>query len=74
MSKELTGQDTIFRNAVKFKDKLYFCGAVNMIPCIYHMDPKTDECKQVYAGMTLEEYMEAYQKGGVSRDSGNVCV
>lgn len=73
MSKESTGQNTIFRNAVEFKDKLYFCGAVNTIPCIYQVDPETDECKQVYAGMTLEEYMEAYQKG-VSVGIRGMCV
>ena len=42
MSKELTGQNTIFRNAVEFKGKLYFCGAVNTIPCIYQVNPETD--------------------------------
>ncbi|WP_204162689.1 hypothetical protein [Sporofaciens musculi] len=73
MSKESTGQNTIFRNAVEFKNKLYFCGAVNTIPCIYQVDPETDECKQVYAGMTLEEYMEAYQKG-VSVGIRGMCV
>lgn len=73
MSKELTGQNTIFRNAVEFKDKLYFCGAVNTIPCIYQVDPETDECKQVYAGMTMEEYMEAYRKG-VSVGIRGMCV
>lgn len=73
MSKELTDQNTIFRNAVRFKDKLYFCGAVNTIPCIYQVDPETDECKQVYAGMTLDEYMEAYQKG-LSVGIRGMCV
>lgn len=73
MSKELTGQNTIFRNAVEFKGKLYFCGAVNTIPCIYQVNPQTDECKQVYAGMTMEEYMEAYKKG-VSVGIRGMCV
>lgn len=73
MSKELTNQNTIFRNAVVFKDKLYFCGAVNTIPCIYQVDPKTDECKQVYAGMTLDEYMAAY-KQGLSVGIRGMCV
>lgn len=63
MSKDLTNQNTIFRNAVEFKDKLYFCGSVNTVPCIYQVDPETDECKQVYAGMTLEEYLDAYSRG-----------
>lgn len=63
MSMDTTGSNVIFRNALEFKDKLYFCGSVNTIPCIYQVDPETDECKQVYAGMTLEEYMQAYQAG-----------
>lgn len=73
MSKELTGQNTIFRNAVEFKDKLYFCGAVNTI---HHLSggSKTDECKQVYAGMTLEEYMAAYQKGVSVGIRGCACM
>lgn len=73
MSKDLTNQNTIFRNAIEFKDKLYFCGSVNTIPCIYQVDPKTDECKQVYAGMTLEEYMEEYSKG-ISVGIRGMCV
>lgn len=63
MSKELTGQNTIFRNAVEFHDKLYFCGAVNAIPVIYEVDPRTDTCREVYAGMTIEEYREAFSRG-----------
>ena len=63
MSMDTTGTNCIFRNAVEFKDKLYFCGSVNSIPCIYQVDPKTDECKQVYAGMTIEEYYSAFQDG-----------
>ena len=73
MSRELTGQNTIFRNAVRFKDMLYFCGAVNTIPCIYQVDPETDECKQVYAGMTMEEYMDAYRQG-ISVGIRGMCV
>ena len=73
MSKDLTDQNTIFRNAVEFKGKLYFCGSVNTIPCIYQVDPETDECKQVYAGMTLEEYMEEYSKG-ISVGIRGMCV
>lgn len=73
MSMDTTGTNCIFRNAVEFKDKLYFCGSVNTIPCIYQIDPKTDECKQVYAGMTLEEYYSAYQKG-VSVGIRGMCV
>ena len=63
MSQDLTGQNTIFRNAVEFNGKLYFCGAVNTIPVIYEVNPETDECREAYAGMTLEEYKEAFLKG-----------
>lgn len=73
MSKDLTDQNTIFRNAVVFKDKLYFCGAVNTIPCIYQVDPETDECREVYAGMTMEEYIAAYRQG-VSVGIRGMCV
>lgn len=73
MSQDRTGTNCLFRNAVEFKDKLYFCGAVNGVPCIYQIDPKTDECRQVYAGMTLEEYMTAYQSG-VSAGIRGMCV
>lgn len=73
MSKDRTGQNTIFRNAVRFKDKLYFCGSVNAIPCIFQVDPKNDECTQVYAGMTLEEYSMAY-KQGLSVGIRGMCV
>lgn len=49
MSMDRTGTNCLFRNAVEYKGKLYFCGAVNGLPCIYQINPETDECKQVYA-------------------------
>lgn len=63
MSKADTGQNTIFRNAVEFNGRLYFCGAVNSLPVIYEVDPETDECREVYSGMTAAEYKEAFAKG-----------
>lgn len=73
MSKEKTGTNCLFRNAVEYKGKLYFCGAVNAVPCIYQINPETDECRQVYAGMTLEEYIECY-KSGLSSGIRGMCV
>lgn len=73
MSKETTGTNCLFRNAVEFQGKLYFCGAVNAVPCIYQIDPATDECKQVYVGMTLAEYAAAYRSGLCSGIRG-MCV
>lgn len=63
MSKADTGQNTIFRNAVELNGKLYFCGAVNALPVIYEIDPETDACREVYAGMTMDEYKAAFLKG-----------
>ncbi|WP_295268462.1 hypothetical protein [uncultured Catenibacterium sp.] len=69
MSKSTTGQSPTFRNAIEYKDKLYFCGAVTekgtvaALPSIYCIDPKTDDIKRVYTGMTLQEYGQAYKEG-----------
>ncbi len=73
MSKADTGQNTIFRNAVELDGRLYFCGAVNGLPVIYEVNPETDECKEVYAGMTMEEYKEAFMKG-YSVGIRGICV
>ncbi len=67
MSKNTTGQSPLFRNAVKYNDKLYFCGSVNSsgigLPSIYEVDPETDRIQEVYTGLTLEEYAQAYKEG-----------
>ena len=69
MSNSTTGQSPTFRNAIEYKDKLYFCGAVAekgtraALPSIYCIDPKTDDIKRVYTGMTLQEYGQAYKEG-----------
>lgn len=69
MSKSLNGKGPLFRNAMRYKDKLYFCGAVAekgsraSLPSIYCIDPKTDDIKRVYTGMTLQEYGQAYKEG-----------
>ena len=69
MSNSTTGQSPTFRNAIEYKNKLYFCGAVAekgsraSLPSIYCIDPKTDDIKRVYTGMTLQEYGQAYKEG-----------
>lgn len=73
MSTATTGTNCLFRNAVEFKGKLYFCGAVNSVPCIYQVNPETDEFKQVYAGMTIDEYISAY-KSGLSVGIRGMCI
>ena len=69
MSETTTGEGPLFRNAIRFKDKLYFCGSVRHnrtqggLPSIYCVDPKTDSVSCVYTGMTAQEIGKAYQLG-----------
>lgn len=68
MSKSLNGISPQFRNAIQYKDKLYFCGSVNDgrggLPSIYEIDPKDDSFKCVYEGLSnTTEFYQAYQKG-----------
>lgn len=69
MSKSLNGKGPLFRNAMRYKDKLYFCGSVRNkgakagLPSIYCIDPKTDDIKRVYTGITPQELGAAYKEG-----------
>lgn len=69
MSKSFNNIAPQFRNAICYKDKLYFCGAVTAngragLPSVYEIDPKDDSFKCVYEGLSnMQEYMQAYQKG-----------
>lgn len=63
MSKSMTGDNVAFRNGVVYNDKIYFCGAVNVLPCVYEIDPETDEHKLIYTGVSMEDYVAAYKEG-----------
>lgn len=63
MSKCTTGDNAMFRNVTAYNGKFYFCGAVNNLPCIYELDPETDEITMVYQGMTLQDYYQGYMNG-----------
>ena len=69
MSQSLNGKGPLFRNAMRYKDKLYFCGSVRNkgaksgLPSIYCIDPKTDDIKCVYTGITPQELGAAYKEG-----------
>ena len=69
MSQSLNGKGPLFRNAMRYKDKLYFCGSVRNkgaksgLPSIYCIDPKTDDIKCVYTGITPQEIGAAYKQG-----------
>ena len=69
MSKSHNGISPLFRNAIRYKDKLYFCGSVNAngrggLPSIYEVDPNDDRITCVYEGLSnMQEYAQAYKAG-----------
>ena len=80
LSESLNGVGPLFRNAVSYKGKLYFCGSVRTnggksgLPAVYEIDPKTDEWKAVYQGLSsMQDYGAAY-KQGISTGIRGMCV
>ena len=78
MAKSFNGYAPLFRNAVEYHGKLYFCGSVvganGGLPSVWQVDPVTDECKAVYTGLsTLQDYLAAYRQG-ISTGIRGMCV
>lgn len=80
LSESLNGVGPLFRNAVSYKGRLYFCGSVRTnggksgLPAVYEIDPKTDEWKVVYQGLSsMQDYGAAY-KQGISTGIRGMCV
>lgn len=79
MSGTLNGHTPLFRNAIEYHGKLYFCGSVGgggigFLPSVWQVDPETDECKVVYAGLnSVQDYAAAY-KEGISAGIRGMCV
>ena len=79
MSGTLNGQTPLFRNAIEYKGKLYFCGSVGgggigFLPSVWQVDPETDECKPVYLGLnSAKDYAAAY-KQGICTGIRGMCV
>ena len=78
MAKSFNGYAPLFRNAVEYHGKLYFCGSVvganGGLPSVWQVDPVTDECKVVYTGLsTLQDYLAAYRQG-ISTGIRGMCV
>ena len=69
MANSLNGVTPLFRNAILYKDKLYFCGSVTAngrvgLPSVYEIDPTDDSFKCVYTGLSnMQEYAQAYKEG-----------
>ena len=79
MSGTLNGHTPLFRNAIEYHGKLYFCGSVGgggigFLPSVWQVDPETDEFKVVYAGLnSVQDYAAAY-KEGISTGIRGMCV
>lgn len=80
LSESLNGVGPLFRNAVSYRGKLYFCGSVRTnggksgLPAVYEIDPKTDKYKVVYQGLSsMQDYGAAY-KQGISTGIRGMCV
>ena len=79
MSGTLNGHTPLFRNAIEYHGELYFCGSVGgggigFLPSVWQVDPETDECKVVYAGLnSVQDYAAAY-KEGISTGIRGMCV
>lgn len=68
MANSLNGMSPLFRNAIKFRDKLYFCGSVSTngqrgLPSIYEVDPATDTVKLAFRGIEPKDAYAAAQLG-----------
>ncbi len=79
MSGTLNGHTPLFRNAIEYHGKLYFCGSVGgggigFLPSGGQVDPETDECKVVYAGLNSVQDYAAAHKEGISTGIRGMCV
>ena len=79
MSGTLNGHTPLFRNAIEYKGKLYFCGSVGgggigFLPSVWQVDPETDECKPVYIGLNSVKDYAAAHKQGISTGIRGMCV
>lgn len=79
MSGTLNGHTPLFRNAIEYHGKLYFCGSVGgggigFLPSVWQVDPETDECKVVYVGLNSVQDYAAAHKEGISTGIRGMCV
>ena len=79
MSNSLNHMAPLFRNAIAYNGKLYFCGSVHVngrsgLPSVYEIDPTDDSYKAVYVGLSsMQDYGAAYKKG-ISTGIRGMCV
>lgn len=73
MGKSIDGINVLFRNVCEYKGKLYFCGSVSGLAKIVQVDPETDECKIVYAGISAQDAYLAH-KAHISSTIRGLCV
>ena len=79
MSNSFNHMAPLFRNAIAYNGKLYFCGSVHVngrsgLPSVYEIDPTDDSYKAVYVGLSsMQDYGAAYKKG-ISTGIRGMCV
>ena len=79
MSNSFNHMAPLFRNAIAYNGKLYFCGSVHVngrsgLPSVYEIDPTDDSYKAVYVGLSsIQDYGAAYKKG-ISTGIRGMCV
>ena len=79
MSNSLNGMAPLFRNAIAYNGKLYFCGSVHVdgrsgLPSVYEIDPTDDSYKAVYVGLSSMQDYGAADKKGISTGIRGMCV
>ena len=77
MSGTLNGHTPLFRNAnwvIEQDGQVVGGGGIGFLPSVWQVDPETDECKVVYAGLnSVQDYAAAY-KEGISTGIRGMCV
>lgn len=79
MSNSFNHMAPLFRNAIAYNGKLYFCGSVHVngrsgLPSVYEIDPTDDSYKAVYVGLSsIQDYGAAYKKG-ISTGIRGMCA
>lgn len=73
MGKSIDGINVLLRNCCEYNGMLYFCGSVGGLAKIVQVDPSTDECKVVYAGISAQDAWAAH-KANICSTIRGLCV
>ena len=73
MGKSIDGINVLLRNCCEYNGMLYFCGSVGGLAKIVQVDPSTDECEVVYAGISAQDAWAAH-KANICSTIRGLCV